>query len=155
MKVGIIIHSETGNTDSVAQKLKEKLSEAGHMATIERLSVVGKARPGMKEVQFETLPDISQYDALVFGSPVQAFALSSAMKCYLEQIGSLQDRKVALLITQFFPYPWMGGNQAVGKMKSICAEKGAAICGSSIINWSSRRRDAKIFDDVDRLGSLF
>ncbi len=155
MKIGIIIHSETGNTNSVAQMLQEKLSAAGHSVTIELLSVIGKSRPGMKDVQFETVPDASQYDAFVFGSPVQAFSLASAMKCYLQQIESLGGKKVALLVTQFFPYPWMGGNQAVRQMKQICESKDAVISDSSIINWSRRNRDTKIADVVNRLGSLF
>ena len=41
MNIGMIIHSQTGNTHSVAMKLKEKLSAAGHAVDLERLKVVG------------------------------------------------------------------------------------------------------------------
>ena len=117
MNIGIILYSETGNTYSVSQKLKEKLIKTGHSVNIERLKVIGKVNPGKKDIQFDSLPDIEPYDALVFGSPVQAFSLSSAMTAYLSQIKSLQDKKVAFLVTQFFPFPWLGGNRTIEQIK--------------------------------------
>ena len=48
MNIGIILYSETGNTYSVSQKLKEKLIKAGHSVNIERLKVIGKVNPGKK-----------------------------------------------------------------------------------------------------------
>jgi flavodoxin len=75
MNIGMIVYSQTGNTLSVATKLKEKLSAAGHSVNFERLKVVGEVKPGTKDVQFETLPNAGQYDALVFGAPVEAFSL--------------------------------------------------------------------------------
>lgn len=155
MKIGIIIHSQTGNTNSVALKLKEKLSAAGHSVDLERLKVLGALRRGIKDIQFEALPNAGQYDALVFGAPVEAFSLSSVMVSYLTQVASLQSKKVACLVTQFFPYPWMGGNRAIGQMKKICESKGAVVFGSEVINWSSSRRDLKIIEAVDRLSKLF
>jgi flavodoxin len=155
MKIGIIIHSQTGNTNSVALKLKEKLSAAGHSVDLERLKVAGALRRGIKDIQFETLPNAGQYDALVFGAPVEAFSLSPVMVSYLTQIASLQSKKVACLVTQFFPYPWMGGNRAIGQMKKICESKGAVVFGSEVINWSSSRRNLKITEAVDRLSRLF
>jgi len=43
MKIGIIVYSQTGNTLSVAEKLKEKLAVAGHSAEIEQV-MVGASR---------------------------------------------------------------------------------------------------------------
>ena len=155
MNIGIILYSETGNTYSVSQKLKEKLIKAGHSVNIERLKVIGKVHPGKKDIQFDSLPNIEPYDALVFGSPVQAFSLSSAMTAYLSQIKSLQDEKVAFLVTQFFPFPWLGGNRAIGQMKKICESKGATICGTAVINWSKPSREKQITDMVEKLSKLF
>jgi len=155
MNIGIIVHSQTGNTHSVAMKLKEKLSAAGHSVNIERLKVVGEFRPGVKDLQLETLPNAGQYDALVFGAPVQAFSLSAVMTGYLEQITSLQDKQVACLVTEAFPYPWMGGNRAIRQMRKICESKGATVCGSGVVNWMSSRRDQQITEVTDRLSRLF
>jgi len=155
MNIGIILYSETGNTYSVSQKLKEKLVKAGHSVNIERLKVIGKVKPGTKDIQFESLPDIEPYDALVFGSPVQAFSLSSAMTAYLSQIKSLKDKKVAFLLTQFFPFPWLGGNRATGQMKKIGESKGATICGTAVVNWSKPGREKQITEIVEKLSKLF
>ncbi|MBA7497477.1 hypothetical protein ES704_00205 [subsurface metagenome] len=155
MKIGIILYSQTGNTYSVSLKLKEKLITAGHFVDIERLKVVGEMQPGTKDIKFETFPDTEPYDALVFGSPVQAFSLSSVMASYLTQIASLQGKKIAFLVTQFFPFPWMGGNRTVGQMKKICESKGADICGAAIVNWSNRSREKRITEVVEKLSKLF
>ena len=155
MNIGIILYSETGNTYSVSQKLKEKIVKAGHSVNIERLKVIGKVHPSTKDVKFESLPDIEPYDALVFGSPVQAFSLSSAMTAYLSQIKSLLDKKVAFLVTQFFPFPWLGGNRTIGQMKKICESKGATICGAAVVNWSKPSRGKQIAEMVEKLSKLF
>ena len=155
MNIGIILYSETGNTYSVSQKLKEKLVKAEHSVNIERLKVIGKVKPGTKDIKFETLPDNYSYDALVFGSPVQAFSLSSAMTVYLSQIKSLQDKKIAFLVTQFFPFAWLGGNRAIGQMKKICESKGAAVCGTAVVNWSKPSREKQITEMVEKLSKLF
>ena len=55
MKIGIILHSQTGNSNSVALKLKEKLSNSGHSVDLEQLEVVESLRQGAKDIQFETL----------------------------------------------------------------------------------------------------
>lgn len=155
MNIGIILYSETGNTYSVSQKLKEKLVTSGHSVNIERLKVVGKVHPSTKDVKFETLPNIEPYDALVFGSPVQAFSLSSAMTSYLSQLKPLKDKKVAFLVTQYFPFPWLGGNHAIGQMKKICESKGAISRGTAIINWSKPSREKQITEMVEKLSKLF
>ena len=141
MNIGIILYSETGNTYSVCQKLKEKLVKTGHSVNIERLKVVGKAKRPTKDIQLESLPDIEPYDALVFGSPVQAF--------------SLKDKKVAFLVTQYFPFPWLGGNHAIGQMKKICESKGATIRGTAVVNWSKPSREKQISEIVEKLSKLF
>ena len=154
MNIGIIIYSRTGNTNSVALKLQEKLQAAGHSAHLEQLKVAGELKPGVKEVHFEVLPAVTKYDFLVFGSPVEAFSLAPAMKSYLTQIASLKGKKVVLIITQFLRYPWMGGSHAAHQMKVICKSEGAVICGSGIINWSSPGRDQQIISCVDELNSI-
>ncbi|MFO8034546.1 MAG: NAD(P)H-dependent oxidoreductase [Candidatus Bipolaricaulota bacterium] len=154
MNVGLIIHSQTGNTLSVAQKLEQKLLESSHSVTVERLQPVAEVRPRAKEVEFESLPEIDAYDALVFGAPVHAFSLSPAMQAYLGKLPSLKGKPVACLVTQFFPFAWMGGNRAVRQMRKACEAKGARFCGSGIVHWS-RNREHRSAEVVDRLSSCF
>ena len=155
MNIGIIVYSQTGNTLSVARKLEERLSAAGHSVTLQQVTVVGERKQGDRDYRLETLPDVGPYDALVFGSAVEAFSLSPILTDYLKQIDSLQDKKVACLVTQFFPYPWMGGNRAIRQMRKLCESKGATVCGSAVVNWAKSRREKTIAAAVDRLSRLF
>ncbi len=100
MKIGIIIYSQTEHTYSVAQKLKEKLIASGHEVNLERLITMGDAPPRTKNIEFKEQPNINMYDALIFGAPVHAFSLAPAMKAYLEQITSLENKKVACFVTK-------------------------------------------------------
>jgi len=155
MNIGIIVYSQTGNTLSVAKKLEERLSAAGHSATLEQVKLVGERKRGDKDFRLETLPDTGPYDALVFGSAVEAFSLSPVLTRYLEQIESLQDKKVACLVTQLVPYPWMGGDRAIRQMRRLSEAKGATVCGSGVVNWIRPRREKTTAKAVDQLNRLF
>ncbi len=154
MDVGMIVHSQTGNTLSVAERLKENLSGAGHSVTLERLEPVGEVRPGAKDVEFKSLPELERHEGLVFGAPVHGFSLAPAMQAYLQKVPSLEGKRVACLVTQFFPFAWMGGSRAVRQMRKACQAKGAEVCGSGVVNWS-RGREHRIAEVVDRLSRCF
>lgn len=151
MRIGIIVHSQTGNTFSVAERLQGKLSAAGHTVELKRLETLGEVKPGAKDIRFKGLPDIETYDALVFGAPVQAFSLSPVMQSYLGQVGAVQGKKVVLLLTQHFPFAWMGGNRALGQMRKSCESNGAVVCGTGIVHWSKGGRDQQIANVVSSL----
>lgn len=155
MKIGMIVHSQTGNTLSVAQKLQEKLSAAGHEVTLEHLKTIGEVSPGQQNVRFENVPGTEDYDVLVFGSPVQAFSLAPGMKAYMKQLPSLGGRDVALLVTQHFRYKWMGGKRAVRQLTRLCEEVGGNVCEAGIVNWSNRRREEQIVEVTERLATAF
>ncbi|MFA9380701.1 MAG: flavodoxin family protein, partial [Acetanaerobacterium sp.] len=111
MTIGIIVYSQTGNTFSVAQKLALRLSDAGHTASIIAVETAGEVPPAQRPTLKE-IPDVSGYDAVVFGSPVHAFSLSPAMTVCMEQIASLSGKRTGLFVTQQLPFAWMGGNRA-------------------------------------------
>ena len=154
MNIGIILYSQTGNTLSVAQKLQEKLAAAGHTVTLEQIEVVGEAAPG-QAVQFKTAPDAAPYEALVLGGPVQAFSLNPVTQEYLKQCAPLQGKSVVCLVTQAFPFPWLGGNRAVHQIRRLCEAKGATVRGSGIVNWMKKSRDEQIVEVTDKLSRLF
>jgi hypothetical protein len=85
---------------------------------------------------------------------VQAFALSKVMQMYLEQIPSLQDKKIALFVTKGLPFNWTGGSRAIGQMKKICQAKGGIVYGTEIVVWS-KNRDKKIAELVQKFSGLF
>ncbi len=155
MNIGIIIYTQTGNTGIVARKLQEKLSDAGHTANVEQITISGDtpAQPG--KFKLDNVPAVDGYDAIIFGSPVQAFSLNPVMKSYLEQLPSMTNNKVACFVTKQLPISWTGGTQATGKMRSICGAKGAVVKGGEIIFWSKGKRDQSVSKGVENLSNLF
>ena len=154
MKIGIIVYSITDNTYSVAQKLSENLSAAGNEVEIESVNMVGGNKPQSKDIEIENPPDVSSYDALIFGAPVHAFSLAPAMRVYMEQISSLQDKKIALFVTKGLRFDWTGGTRAIGQMKKICQAKRGIVYGTGIVVWN-KQRDKKISELVEKFSGLF
>lgn len=93
MNIGIIVCSQTGNTLSVAEKLKERLTAKGHSAEIKHIKTVDTYKPGQGEVRLAEVFETSEYDGLVLASPVEGFSLCPIMKKYLSQAGSLDGKK--------------------------------------------------------------
>lgn len=154
MKIGIIVHSQTGHTLSVAQKLKERLVEAGHAVSVEQVKAIDDSQPEINKIQLTEKPDISSYDMLILGAPVRGFSLSPVMAAYLAQCGVIQDIKAGCFVTQSFPYPWMGGNRAIEQFKKLCFSKGAIVCKTAIVNWSAKQREKMIIDAVEKLSKV-
>jgi flavodoxin len=157
MKIGIIVHSKTGNTYAVAEKLKDKLSADGHTVVLERIEPVGGENmneTNIKNIRFDQQPEVSQYDRIIFGGPVRGFSVSPVLSSYLSQITTLAKKKTSLFVTQQFPFPWMGGNHSIKQMKGLCLSKEAVIHETGIVNWSSKKREAMILDIVERLCKL-
>lgn len=156
MKIGLIVHSVTGNTLLVCRKLELKLAENGHDVELKEIKTKVKVNPGEKEADFTELPSLDGYDALVFGSHTEAFQLEQAMKLYFKKVETLKDLKVACVSTHQFPFKWMGGINAVKKMKSLCEEKGAKVLGTAVVDWSPKsKRNEKITAAVNLIASLF
>lgn len=143
MKIGIILHSQTGNTYLVGQKLQEKLKANGHDVTLTRIQTKDAANQNQKDIQLDCMPEVNDYDALVFGGWIQAFNLYPGLSMYLDQLPSLTDKKVTCFLTQHFRYKWMGGMIGLSKMKKILLSKGATVLASEIINWSDENKRTK------------
>jgi len=58
MKVGIIVHSRTGFTYTVAKRLEEKFSVLRHDVQIERIIPVDEKQTDIKKIQFKSTPDL-------------------------------------------------------------------------------------------------
>ena len=94
------------------------------------------------------------HDALVFGTGVWGGAMASPIASYLAQLDSLEGRRVACLVTGFFPANW-GRNQTLAQMKAVCEAKGATVIGSGSVWWPSFRRKQQIAETVAQLSGLF
>ncbi|MDA3899920.1 MAG: flavodoxin [Spirochaetes bacterium] len=156
MKTGIIVYSYTGNTLSVAEKLKEAIEKKGHDCTIEKIAVNEDYDPNNDMGKFTILesPDPTKYDFLVLAGSVIAFSLSPVMKRYCKTVKAIEDKKIALLVTQHLPFAWMGGNRALRRMEKMCTFKKAVICAKEVINWSRKDREERITSATNRIASL-
>ncbi|OQB15243.1 MAG: Flavodoxin domain protein [Firmicutes bacterium ADurb.Bin193] len=151
MKIGIIVFSRTGNTLSVAQRLKTFLSDSGKDAEIRRVQAeVDKAGA----VRLVEEPETSSFDAVIFAAPVHAFSLCPQMKAYMSKIKTLEGKRTACFTTQFFPFSWMGGSNATGQMARIIKEKGGIVFAKGNINWSGSRREGQIESLIKRFADI-
>jgi flavodoxin len=151
MKVGIIVHSHTGNTLTVAQRLKEKLLAGEHSVILEQVMAVNEDHSAAVNIELKSIPDLNAYDGLVFGAPVRGLSLSPVMKAYLSQLPSLEGKKIGCYVTQYFPYPWMGGYRAIKQMRKECEAKGGKVFETGIVNWSHKERESRITDVLEKL----
>ncbi len=148
MYIGILVHSETGHTLFVAEKIKSRLTEQGHTCRIERISAQGETTESRGQiplpVQLANPPDAAPYDAMILGAPVWGFSLSKVMAAYVMQLPRLSGKKAGCFITQHFANPLFGGNRSLRQLKRVCEQKGSSIYASGIVNWSNSRRDNMI-----------
>jgi flavodoxin len=140
MKIGIIVHSKTGNTYSVAEKLQEAISASGHDVSLLKVSAINDDEQDINKIRLDSMPDVSQYDALIFGAPVWAFSLSIVMRAYLSRIDSLSGKKAGCFVTQGLPFPWMGGKRSIRQFTEFCERKGAEVYATGIVNWPKREK---------------
>jgi flavodoxin I len=154
MNIGLIVYSHTGHTLSVAMKLKDILSTNGHVVTLEQLQTVVPLLMSATTAELKTIPGIDRFDALVLGTPVRGGTPSPPMMCFLNHISSFEGKKVALLVTGFFPAKW-GRNQTISQLETICEAKGAIICCTGSVGWWSMGRNHHIAQVIDRLSTPF
>lgn len=155
MRIGIIVHSQTGNTLSVGEKLGKALEKKGHKVTVERVTAQEQSPGSQKPVTLMTIPKVEELDAVIFGSPVWGFSLTPVMKAYLNQLPALSKIKTACFVTQHFPMAWMGGTRTLGQMREILAAKHGDMKGIGIVNWSRKDREQQIEKVAADLSALF
>lgn len=152
VKIGIIIYSQTGNTLSVAERLKESLLNTGHTVSLER--VEKEDQSAKNTVMLKQAPDISMYDHVIIGSPVQGFSLSPVMMAYLSQLPKMSDKKYACFVTQHFPKPWMGGRRAINQMVRLVGQKEGKVVTTGVVNWSNQAREEQISKIIAEFGAI-
>lgn len=158
MKIGIIVYSQTGNTYSVVEKVKEELTNKGHEVKIKRLEPLDQndVHPGAKNIRYKDLPELEKYDGYIFASPVQAFSLAAGMESYLnKEIESLDNKTTACVLTKGLPFNWTGGNRAMKQLKDLVESKNGDVVETGIIKWLSFNRKKKIRKIAEKMGKTF
>ena len=74
---------------------------------------------------------------------------NSEMFCaMMEQLDTLQGKKVACLLTHAFRLTW-GANQTFAQMRTLCQERGTSLCGACETNWHLLGREKNIARAVE------
>ena len=153
MRIGLIVYSQTGNTRHVVDRLASQLEANGHTAEVLPITVTGVVQRGTFDLVDP--PNPAGLDGYVFAGQVQGFALSRVMKRYLSGLSGPVSGPVAIVVTEHFPRPWMGGNRAVKAMIRELSRLGAASRGSLIVHWGRDDREQQIVDGIERIAGLF
>lgn len=157
MKIGIIVHSQTGNTFHVGQKIFERLQNEGHEVSLVRFQNVADTNGKSKTMplQLDSIPDVVGFDAVILGGWVEAFSLCPGFKQYLQQLNQIESKIILCLLTQHFPHKWMGGSHALAQARKVLASKGCNMVNLGVINWTNKKREAQIEASVSKASDYF
>lgn len=137
MKIGIIFHSKTGTTLGFAHLIGGTLREGGHQVELIDLQTDAPVNLGSVRsaptFKVTNLPDGSSYDALLVGGPVWAFSASPVIYAAVKELKNIKDKKVLSFVTMGFPWPGMGGKQAIALLNKELAAAGAIVLPGVII----------------------
>ncbi|MDR0330647.1 MAG: hypothetical protein LBH93_02935 [Chitinispirillales bacterium] len=105
MKIGIVIHTNTGHTLKFAQAIRDKLTAKGHEVDITGLRTQGVISSGIIPIvrtnfSIKNPPDLGEFDAVLIGGPVWAFKASPVIMRYLvEDVRTLKGKKALAFVT--------------------------------------------------------
>jgi len=153
MNIGLIIHSQTGHTLEIAEKLIPVLQSQGHQTTLFHIKAE-KTNNGKAPQPLE-LPNLEGFEGIVFGSHVEAFQLAIPMKLALEKIVSLKGKVIGCVVTQQLKKPWLGGSWASMKMSKICESKEGSVKAVTSVQWSSNEKQELIEHAIKALAEAF
>ena len=143
MKKAVVFYSLTGNTKIVANLIE------GY----DQLEITtNNDYPQSKDNKLVNIPDISDYDEIVFACPTHGARMAKPMVNYMNQLGSLKGKKIFVFITHFFPYKWLGGTQTLKQFRKMVEAKDGQVAGMVSINWKSKLREKLILDMLDQFG---
>lgn len=150
MKIGFLVHSQSGNTLSIVNRLCDVFKMAGHEVYITHIksSDVNRSMQFPQELVIiqDNLPN--QVDVLFIAGWVQAFSLCRGLQYYLNQF-NIKSNEINLFLTHHFPFEWMGGTHALKQLKSITSKFNSQVVDTKIFNWSRKNNQDKIQQWVD------
>jgi NAD(P)H dehydrogenase (quinone) len=148
MKIGIFVHSQSGNTAKLGLAVTHALREKGHDVSIELLRPIGKIHPRVKHVHFRSLPEVEDYDSILFGSPIWAFSASPVIVSLLKQLETLKGKKAMCFTTSGFPTAFSGAKRVLIRLADLCEGLGAVVLPGVALFWGlhcgKKRLDATV-----------
>lgn len=135
MKIGVFVHSQTGNTAKLGLAVVHALREKGHDVAIELLRPAGRVNPGSKNIEFRNLPDAARFEAVLFGGPIWAHNVSPVITSAITQIAGLKGKKTLFFLTSFFPPSLSGCKRSQAAVRSLLEETGASVLTGESLSW--------------------
>jgi len=154
MKIGILIYSHSGNTLSVAEKIKVEMEKRNSDATIEKIALINDDPQSPHPAELKNIPDIDGYDKLIIGAPINGFSLCKAMKMYLQNHAKLKNKEINCFVTQHFKHSFLGGNRGIKQITSFCNNQNSTVKNTAFIHWSSNNRKEEIDTTVDLMADI-
>lgn len=148
MKIAIIVHSNTGNTWSIGETIKEKLLSKGHDVVFKKVKAQNNQEVRVNKVELIDPPSVEGFDAYVFAAPVHAFSLSGVMNFYMSQIHSLDHKPVYYFLTMAFPFRFLGGSHGLRQFAKILNDKQATLKGSKVIKWTASKKRTRLIEEL-------
>ena len=148
MKIGIFVHSQSGNTAKLGLAVTHTLREKGHDVSIELLRPIGKVHPRVRHVEFRNMPEPEEYDTVLFGGPIWAFSASPVLVSLLRQLPTLKGKKALCFTTSGFPTAISGAKRAIARLSELCENLGATVLPGVTLFWGfycgKKRMDATV-----------
>ncbi len=147
MKIKIVYYSQTNFTKSVALRLEEALQEKGHDVVLEPITTISEKPQTESPPRLQQTPTLDDCDVAILGSPVWAFSLSGVMKAYLDTLEEA-PHDTLLFVTEFFPFPCLGGNRALRVMAKKLRSKGAHPKTLGVWNRARKKRGPRQIEAI-------
>lgn len=143
MKIGVIVYSYTNNTLTIAKKLESILLDKGYDVEVKSIKAEDEST-NINHYNLVNIPSVENYDSIVFATCVRGFDCALIFKQYIQTIKTLKDKKVCGFVSQYFPFDFMGGSQALKSMKKMINDKEANFIELSSIHMKSKNVDKQI-----------
>ncbi len=128
MNIGIVFHSQTGHTFAFARSIASVLRTKNHTVELLPISTKHKTHPGMRDVKLDSIPNLTAFDGICFGSPTWAFAATPIFMTFMNTLSTLANKKCAIFATMGFPHPSLGGSRAISQINQrIISLEGTVI----------------------------
>lgn len=144
MNIQLIVHSQTGNTLSVASALLAAVEPVNPNITLTHVQATNEREMDKTKIVITELPDCNNADLIVLGAPVRGANASPAIMKTISDLSSLEGKKCVVFTTEFFPFDWMGGKRAVTMMEKELTARGAKVASHAIIHWKRKDRAQQI-----------
>lgn len=83
--------------------------------------------------------EISTYNQIIIACSVQYFTIPKKMRVYLKQLKDLNHKIIDVFVTQSFRFSWLGGTQALRKIRKIIDSKNGEVRYESIVTKKSKK----------------